>query len=229
MKTQANKTKKSLDEAAKIVLQTVKGNRNPAFLQLRLAEAFKPISDDSMKIVSDLAHYEAKYTADKLKKYSNNDVNSLTKAQVDGIIPEIKVKTSTTSTPLTIKDTYKKFADIKIKQYSQLLSDIDVEDLGEEDAIQQVKEKTNGLFSTQNLALATLAILGTANSIRNQVAKENNMLVEWTLDLELNNCSYCEDMAAGGPYKPEDVESEIPVHVNCGCSLVPVEDPDNEE
>lgn len=47
------------------------------------------------------------------------------------------------------------------------------------------------------------------------------ILVEWTTDLELNNCRYCEDMADSGPYLPEEIENEIPAHSNCGCTLVP--------
>ncbi len=47
------------------------------------------------------------------------------------------------------------------------------------------------------------------------------ILVEWSLDLELNNCEFCESMSDSGPYLPEEVDGDIPAHINCGCTLVP--------
>jgi len=227
IKTQAKKTKAVIDKAHKIVIKAVR-NRNPAFLQLRLQQELDKLPKTAMEMVSDLAHYESKYTADKLSQYSNNSVKYLTKDDINGIIPEIKVKATAQATPLTISNTYKKFAEIKAAQYAQLVSDLDIQDVDEEDALQQIQEKTDGLFSTQNLALASLVILGTANFMRNQVSDINNLQVDWVLDLELDNCADCQAMADDGPYDPEEVDSMIPMHYRCGCSLVPIIDDQDE-
>ena len=222
VRTQARTTKAYLKKAEDIMLTAIKTN-NFNNLQFKLEKELQLMPQQALVLVESLANYEAQFTANKIKKVKP-DVVKLSEQQITEAVKEIKIKTSTSSPPIQIKDTYKKFVDIKIKQYVRMAVDIDSQDMDEEDAIALVSDRTNGLFSTQNLVLAGLSILGTANSIRNDVVDANDMQVEWVLDLELNNCSYCQDMADDSPYDPSDVDGLIPAHSNCGCTLVPIFD-----
>lgn len=222
IRTQASRTKSYLKKAESIMLTAVKTkNYNNLFIKLQQALQYMP--QQAVQLINELAVYEAKFTASKIKKVKP-DVVKLTEQQVDTAVKNIKIKTSTTSTPLLIPVVYTQFVKAKTQQYTQLAADIQTQDMDEEEAVQLIKERTNGLFSTQNLALAGLAIMSTSNNIRAQVAKENLMQVNWVLKLELNNCPDCEDMADGSPYNFEDVDGMIQMHVNCGCALVPVFD-----
>lgn len=222
IRTQAKDTAVFLKKAENIMLTAIRTN-NFNNLQLKLEQELKLMPAQALQIVRQLAEYEAQFTEKKLKQYApKRDIVKLTEQQVGQVVQDITVKTSVTAAPLTIPAAYTKFVAAKTEQYVQIALDIQTEDMDEDEAEDLVKERTKGLFSTQNLALAGLVILGTANSMRNEVVRANLLEVEWVLDLELNNCPDCQDMADGGPYAPEDVDGLIPLHVNCGCSLVPI-------
>lgn len=228
--TQAKVINPILDKAVQIIVNAIK-TRNFAFLQMRLEKELGVIPYVAMRMVEELALYEAQFTTRQLVKHkvrNRNNIVKLSEAKVTEIVPQIKIKTSTQSTPKTITETYKSFAQTKATQYTRIVSDAQVLGWDDEETVQAVQEKTDGLFSAQNLVLAGLVMMGTANYIRNEVSSENELLVDWTLDLELNNCEYCMYMADNSPYNPSEVEGEIPVHGRCGCTLVPVEDSTDE-
>lgn len=223
VRTQANTTKKYLQRGQDIVLEAIK-TKNFKDLQYKLEKELSLIPAYAMQIVNELAIYENQFTTKKLEKYSTTPIKKLSVEQVKEATPDIKISTTIGKPAQTILNTYKSFADTKAKQYVQIVDDAQVEGLDDSELEDIVAERTDGLFTTQNMALAALAIVGTSNSIRNDLADENLLEVDWVLDLELNNCPYCQDMADGGPYNPLDVDGLIPAHANCGCTLIPILD-----
>lgn len=222
VRSQAKVTKAYLKKANDILIKAIRTG-NFVGLQTQLEKELRLLPQQAMQLVISVAEYEAQFTYKKLKKVKNNAVELSTTRAVT-IVEDVKIKASIDRTPLSIRQTYTTFVENKVQQYVQLARDIETQDLDEDEAEQLVNEKTNGLFTAQNLALAGLAILGTANMIRNEVADINYLNVDWSLDLELNNCPYCEEMADGGPYDPAEVDGLIPAHANCGCTLVPIFD-----
>ncbi len=221
VRTQARLTSKYLKEAEKIVLEAIRTN-NFKDLKYKLERVLHILPQNALKIVEEVARYEAEYSTKKLRKYSEADVVELdpdTAAENSG---DVLISTTIGKPPLSIEETYQVYADTKVSQFMQIIDDGETQDLEDDEIASNVKDKTDGLFSYQLAALAGLAVIGTANMTRNEVAAQNDLQVDWVLDLELNNCPYCEDMADGGPYDPSEVDGLIPAHANCGCTLVPV-------
>lgn len=223
IRTQAKATRDSLIKAQNILLEAIKKN-DYRELQNKLQQELNVLPVQAMQIVKDLAVYENKFTTKQLDKHSPVPVVRIPDELIAKSVDTIKISTTINKPSQTIPDTYRTFVATKSQQYVQIVQDAQLQDMDEDSLSASVREKTSGLFSTQNLALATLAIVGTANYVRNQVANENLLQVDWVLDLELNNCSYCEDMADNGPYNPTDVDGLIPAHANCGCTLIPILD-----
>lgn len=201
-------------------------------LQARLEKELNLIPAQALVLVNELARYEAEYTYKKIVKNTpkalKENVKKLDESRIELIVNSTLINTSIQAPKRTIGTAYRQFAENKARQYMQIVNDSQVVGWDDKETERRIKDRTSGLFTTQNLALAGLAILASASSIRSEVAKENLMMVDWVLDLELNNCPYCEDMANGGPYEPDEVLDQIPLHANCGCALVPILGDGNE-
>ena len=225
--TQAKATKEYLEKAKNIILEAIRTN-NFTYLQRRLEIALQLLPEQALVLVNELARYEAEYTYKKIvkavPKEQKKDIRKLSDTQIEQVVNTTLLNTTIEGAKRSIRGAYSSFADIKIRQYTQIVSDAQIEQWDDEELEEKIEERTNGLFTTQNLALAGLSLLSTVGNIRNEIANENLMQVEWVLDLELNNCDYCTDMANDGPYDPADVEGEIPAHANCGCTLIPIFD-----
>jgi len=218
--TQAKATKKYLEKAKDTILKAIK-RKDYLNLQFKLQKDLDLIPEAALKLVEELAQYEAEYTYKKIKKYEPN-AEALSEQQVSQIAREVLINTSIDAPKRNIENAYKQFASSKARQYTQIVNDAQLEDWDDEELQDELEDRTNGLFTRQNLALAGLALLSVASEVRSNVANESGLQVEWVLDLELNNCPYCEDMADGGPYDLEEVSDEVPAHSNCGCTLIPI-------
>lgn len=220
VRTQAKATGKYLAQAESLVIKAIKTGKYKS-LYVDLIEVLGKMPDEALKLIKDLALYEAEWMARHLN--TSRKPVKLPDHTVLETVKKAKVSTSIKKKPETIVATYKIFAERKSKQLVQIVKDAQVLKEEPEQTETKVKDTVGGLFTAQNLALAGLAVLGIANTVRAQVAEENKLLVDWVLDLELNNCPYCEEQADNSPYEPQDVEGLIPAHANCGCILVPVE------
>lgn len=221
IKTQAKTTRKYLVEAQNLVNDAVRQN-NYRFLQRRLEALFRTLPSDAVKIIKELAVYEGKFTTRVLRKHVNRNIQTVPDSELSGIIDNRPVSVSLNRTPETIEDTYSIFAKAKIAQLMTIVSDSRVSDEDETDTENKVNNITNGLFSTQNLAIAGVAIIAGANMAREAVVFRNNMSVEWSAVLDAATCPYCEDQD-GSVYDENDTADEIPAHSNCRCTWIPVE------
>lgn len=176
------------------------------------------LTDQVAPILNDLAAYENEFSIKMLKRFT--DKEDVVGTETGNRMDDVQLSTTLNTDPITINDAYNTYATMKAEQYQKMLDEFELDD--EEDTITAIKEKTDGQFSYQLAILAGLSITAMANTIRAEVADNNNMLVDWVLDLELNNCPDCEDYADGGPYTADQVDGLIPLHANCGCTLVPV-------
>ena len=221
IKTQAKDTKALLTKASNLAIKAKKDGKIRG-VESRIKDVLNGIPAIAAEGIQSLAKYENEYSSKKLTKYLPTAVDSINKLFLTDTENKVMVSTGLNTPPRTLNSLYKGFAAAKTKQYMQIIRDSEVQKLDNEEFESIIEERTDGMFSFQNLALAGLAIVGTANTIRNEISNSNDLQVDWVLDLELNNCSYCEDMANSGPYNPEDVDGEIPAHANCGCTLIPL-------
>lgn len=226
--TQAKATKKYLDKAKDTILKAIK-RKDFLNLQFKLQRDLNLIPEAALKLVQELAQYEAEYTYKKIKKYDASNAEALSEQQVNQIARDVLINTSIDAPKRNIENAYRQFATSKARQYTQIVNDAQLEEWDDEELQDEIEDRTNGLFTTQNFALAGLALLSVASEVRSTVANESGMQVEWVLDLELNNCPYCEDMANGGPYDLEEVSDEVPAHSNCGCTLIPILGEDEDD
>lgn len=214
IKTHAKDSLIYIKRAEALVLEALRTG-NKVGLSKKLADVFKDMPQMVQKSVDSLALYEALFTAKQIKK------KPLSKEVVLEKAANIKVSLTTGKPPVALESVYKLFAAKNAKQYMQTVRDARALNEDPEVTSNKVKEQTKGLFTTQNLAIAGLAVLGTMAIARGLVAKKYDLQVNWVLDLNLHNCDYCIEMADNSPYDPADVEGEIPVHVRCGCALIP--------
>lgn len=223
--TQAKATKRYLNKAKDIILEAIR-TKNFNNLQEVLEVQLQLIPAQALVLVKELARYEAEYSYKKIKKNApkaiKSEIKKLDNSRINEVVQSTLINTSIEAPKRTIIGSYQNFAVSKARQYMQIVADARTQYWNDDEFEDEIEERTDGLFTTQNLALAGLAVVGIANSIRNETASDNGLQVEWSLDLELNNCPYCEDMAAGSPYDPEEVQDEIPAHANCGCTLIPI-------
>jgi len=211
VRTQARLTINQLKDVEKIILEAVRTN-DFRYLNFYVSSKLK-MSNESKELLRELSAYEAEFTTKRIKKYYPYKDTGVVK--IEGDAEDFLISTTLNKPSATIEDVYNAFALSATNVYTQVLEEDDVEEA--------VQQKTAGLLSVQAMALAGLAVLGTANMTRNEVASQLNMQVDWVLDLELNNCPDCEDYADNSPYDPDEVDGLIPLHANCGCTLVPIE------
>lgn len=214
VKTQAKVTKKFLQNAELIVLKAVE-NKDYKLLSKNLVENFKLMPTKALGLLTQLAAYEAEFVQKKIKKYKK-EVTEVAQEVLVTTLLNSKFKVSLDRKPDTLINHYKTFAATKIQQYKQIVRDSIALDLDEDETEEKVTEKTTGLFSTQNLALAGIAVIGTANLIRAVVARENNYYVRWDAILDERVCGYCEEQD-GKVFSSTESLDEIPAHTNCRC------------
>lgn len=218
--TQSNRTKKLLKEAEKRIIKAINDD-SYASLRTDVKAILDGMSNESKPLLKELAKYEADYTTKKIKKY-NGKAKPLSSKAVNDVYSNTKISVSLNRAPKPVETTYQLFADAKLKQYIQTIRDSKVLKEDKDTLITKIQEQTRGLFFTQNQVLAASGVIGIANGVRLAVADKNSMLVEWVLDLELNNCEYCIEQADNSPYNPEDIDGLIPAHGRCGCTAVPI-------
>lgn len=167
--TQAKTTKKYLNNARDIILDAIKKN-NFNNTQAQIEQELNNIPIEAMKLIKSLAEYEAEYSYKKMKNLPG--VKSLNEIQIDNVVNNLLVKTSLNAPKRPIDVVYREFAQVKGRQLLQMISD---SQLNYEGLEAKIVEATNGLFNTQNNSLAKLAIVGTANAIRNRIIINANI------------------------------------------------------
>lgn len=220
VRTQARKTRAALKKAESIVLEAIKNN-DYGNLRIKLTQTLGAIPAQAMVLISDLAIYEAEFNQKILKKELGIDVSVSPDAVINKLYTT-PVATTVGGEKNTIRLTYQKFTDKKTLEILRTVSEARTLGKDSEFIQEKISSLTDGLFTAQNLALATIAISMTSNIIRSYVAGLAGLLVEWSVDLELNNCEYCLSKD-GEIFEASEVEGEIPVHARCGCTLIPVE------
>jgi len=222
IKTQANKTRHGLKEAERITKQAIdsgdyRGLRN------KLTMVMGGIPVEALKLIEELALYEAGYSTKKLQQYSKGvKIKKPTNKEIVELITVTPVSVSLNRKPATILDTYQLFVDAKVKQLVQIAKDVEVEGTDADVAQKKVSDTVNGLFTVQNLALAGVAIIAGANLARQRVASKNNRHVEWSAILDEATCPFCDEMD-GQVFDENDITDEIPAHANCRCTWIIVE------
>ncbi len=165
--TQAKATKQYLTNARDILINGIETNKINLFL---VEEELNKIPAEALKLVRSLAEYEAEYSYKKMKKLPG--VKPLNEIQIKNVMDNLLVKTSLYTFKRTIEAVYKEFANNKYRQYAQMILDAQLNYEGLE---AKVMEMTNGLFNTQNTSLAKLAIVATANAVRNRIIINANL------------------------------------------------------
>lgn len=205
MKTQARKTKKLLNIAANYYINGKRDLGKQALLSIIVV---------GIELVNELARYEASFTYKKLKKYvKDRTIQELTENQVQAAIQAAKVKVNKDRDAETIINTYEQFIRNKIAQYEKIS-----DETPEEDLPRVIKDKTNGLFTWQNLAIAGVIIIGIANFIRERTAQVNDLYVEWVAILDKSTCDFCRRV--DGSVHKAPTKYHIPAHSNCRCTWI---------
>lgn len=206
-----------LKRAEKILLRATETGKYDR-LRVDLIALVGELPRDALKALYELATYETRFTARVVKKYLPQAIKVPTDVQVIRKVDTKKVSVSLRTMPQTIEQSYQLFAGAKVNQYLQAVRDSQT--MGESPELQQarIKNLTSGLFSVQNLALAGVAVVATANMSRALVATENKLQLEWSAMLDEATCDYCDEM--DGSIHESDFDNEIPAHSNCRCTWI---------
>lgn len=221
VKTQARTTKYQLKEAERLILAAIKNNKVGG-LRASLQTVLGSMPGEAIKLVNQLAWYEVGFTARVLKKNLNREVVKPTEKEIQKKVDVTLVAVALNKSKQTIAQTYNTFAGNKLKQLMQVVKDAKVTKEDKEITSSKITNLTNGLFTVQNLAIAGVAIIATANMSRAEVVKKNDMALQWAAELDNATCSYCEAQD-GTVYTEEEAAGEIPAHSNCRCTWIPVD------
>lgn len=224
VRTQAKTSQQYIKKAEKIIIKALE-NQEFTGLADKVMAALGPLPRESMRLAQELAQYEAEFTSKLIKKNIGKEVEYSNKSLAQHI-RNTKVAVALNKPKHTLEETYTVFRDTKARQLLRLVSDSRImkEEVGV--TLSKLSNLVSGLYATQGISLATVAVTGSANIARSFIAKRAKMLVQWSIDLELNNCPDCEERD-GEIYEPGEVDGDIPMHARCGCTLIPVEG-DNE-
>lgn len=164
IKTQAKNTRRVLKQAEKYLIDVVLKNKTSG-IKPQLGQILKQLPALGLVLLYDLASYEAEFTTKQLRKLGKN----IRPLDIEKIVLSTKVPTTLFKESYTVKVNYELYAKSKVKQYCQIISDAQVNREDVTITCNKVKEVTSGLFNTQNSALAHLAVIGVANSVRKSV------------------------------------------------------------
>lgn len=219
VRTQAKDTKKIIKKAEAVILEAIRTG-NFFNLQIKLEAVLNALPGTALELVRSLAIYESKFSYKTLKKH-NKDTKPITESVAITAAETVKVATTLHRPSQTIENTYTKFATSIVVRQIQLVRDAQVKELPKDEMVGLVTAQTAGLFSYQNLALAGLAVIGTANEVRAEVARANDYKIEWSAILDESTCGFCEDQ--DGQIFENSEENEIPAHANCRCTWIIVD------
>ena len=168
MGTQAKATKKHLVNAKNIILEAI--TTNHFNIADRLKQELNKIPLAAMKLIHEIAIYEAEYSYKQMKSLPN--IEPLNLIEIQNTVDNLLVKTSLNNSKKLLENVYREFAHNKKKQYMQMIKDAQISDITK--LKDNIVERTKGLFNTQNISLAKLAVVSTANSIRNRIILNAN-------------------------------------------------------
>ena len=218
VRTQARETKKLLNKAYAFVVEAIRTG-NYYNLQQKLEVVLGAMPGTAMKLVNELAWYEANFTKQRLSRWNKDlKIKGVRKAEVISTAETVNVAVNIDRTTQNIPNTYNLYAAAVISRTLLTLSDKQITFATKEETTAAVKEKFQGMFAVQNLALAGVAVIGVANASRGLVAEENNMQLEWSAILDESTCDYCEDQ--DGQVFETIEDSLIPAHANCRCTWI---------
>lgn len=185
-------------------------------LRNKLYTTLNPIIQDSVNAYNDLLNYEVKFTQKVLQKYSEEEIKL---ASIDAVEATKDFSTSLNKAPATLKNTIKKFVDVKTNDIMQTWKDEDVQGKTQEEKGHSVRNIVLGLMAVQAVALTRTAINYTSSVAKSATLEENNIgKWQWIATLD-NTCEYCEDMH-GEIFEIGD--EEPPAHANCNCVPIPI-------
>jgi len=216
VRTQAKETKKILNKAYAFIVEAIRTG-NYLNLQAKLEAVMGAMPGTAMKLVNELAWYEANFTKQRLARWNKElKIKGVLKQEVLSTAETVNVAVNIDRTPQTIANTYKLYAAAVISRSLLTISDKQITLATKEETTAAIKEKFQGMFTVQNLALAGVAIIGVANAVRGLVTEANGMQLEWSAILDESTCNYCEEQ--DGEIFDTSEESLIPAHANCRCT-----------
>jgi hypothetical protein len=128
---------------------------------------------------------------------------------------QIEIKTSLNREASSIENVYTQYTQQKSEQYADILQ----QDKEKAERQEEIKNKTNNLFNTQNIVLAGLAVAGASKLVGQVIARQNPQIkIRWSSVLEPTTCPVCEGLH-GQVFTSETVPA-YPQHANCNCSLI---------
>lgn len=191
------------------------------FMTDELDRIFAEANNKIMKLIGEFVNQEVGFNIKVLKKHLRITLDTI---QESIITEQIPIRTHFSKQSMELKQAFDTFALKKRNEYQQELA-LGVYNAEEKEELQaRAKEKTEGLFSTQNLALMGLAVLAASAAARKQVVREENQLSQkqiifrWSSVLEANTCPYCEGLH--GQFFTSDTLPTYPAHARCQCSLI---------
>lgn len=155
-------------------------------------------------------NYEQQFIAKILKNSLNLSIE-----QQKLLAEDILIKTSLGGQTNKISNVYNTFNIKKIQQYSEVINN-GAEKEGRGERLQEMNE---GLFNTQNLVLAGLAVGAAQHLVARKTVQQNPQIkIRWSSVLESTTCPVCADLH-GQVFTEEDLPS-YPQHGRCQCSLI---------
>lgn len=220
IRTQAKATRKHIKKAESEILKAIEDG-NYVGLRNKIIMAFGPMEGEALKLINELAVYEANFTVKTLRKYVDKNAEKPSDSRIINEVNSRPVSVSLNRPPQTMSATVAYFATTKAAQYEQALRDSDA--LQEDKAVKtkRIKNLTDGLFTVQNLAIAGVLVIAAANIAREIVAFHNDREVQWSAILDEATCEYCESQD-GEIYSALEITDEIPAHARCRCTWIPV-------
>lgn len=217
IRTQANKTLRGFRKAEALLIKAIdSGNYTP--LRNQLIQLLGPIPLEALKLLQELSLYEADFTYRVMEKTSLNVPQKPTKASVLRAIETSPVSVSLDRPPMTIYNTYAAFVNKKIEEYLRIIRDSRITNALPEVTKKKIEDLTRGLITTQNLTLAGVAVIATANTTRQLVAEMNGKSVVWTAILDRRVCPFCRARHGEEYTSILTIPYRIPAHGNCRCT-----------
>lgn len=220
VRTQAKATRKHIKKAEAEIIKAIESG-NYVGLRNKIIMAFGPMEGESLKLINELAVYEANFTAKTLRKYVDKDATKPSDSRIINEVNRRPVSVSLNRQPQNIASTVAYFATTKIAQYEQALRDSEALQEDKATRIKRIKNLTDGLFTVQNLSLAGVFVIAAANIAREIVAFHNGWEVQWSAILDETTCPYCESQD-GQVFSALEITDEIPAHARCRCTWIPV-------
>lgn len=223
--TQFKSMKQDLDAFSSLAKAEVFLGTPDSRLKSRLRGSLATLSRNQLDSLTDLAEYEAEFSARVFKKHFKKDFKIPSADRLRRALETENMQINNLrrgKMRKSLKTAYNQFARRKADEITQLIRDSRARGLGNSEIQTLIDMKIKGLHYTQARALATTSVNYTAVVARNTTIKRNMGdfdKVVWVSVLDGRTTEYCKEH--DGNIYPVGEGPRPPAHWNCRSHIEP--------